>query len=177
MNLSSSDTKCFSRSTTTGNEQRFFVMLGDWTWWAWSITAFLLTIGLAGLPFAFLAAGAVTGVQTIVMWLREKSWHAFPVQLRVACGILLAICFIPALRWLYWLPTVGTYALLIFGYCLMARLLSLLPWNRTEVLSLDLLLRTFTSRPSLARVATRTEKAGCAGGLCSIDAQVRKKST
>jgi hypothetical protein len=176
MNLSSSDTKCFNRSTTTGNEQRFFVMLDDWTWWAWSVTAVLLTLGLSGFPISFLAASGVTGLQTMVIWIRERSFLAFPVQLRVAYGILLAICFIPSMRWLYWLPTVGTYALLAFGYCLMARVLSLLPWNRTEVLSLDLLLRTFTSRPSLARVATHTEKAGCAGGLCSIDAQVRKKS-
>jgi len=151
--------------------------VNDWTWWAWSVTAVLLTIGVLGFPFAFLAAGGVTGLQAILMWIREGRFLAFPVQLRVAYGILLAICGIPSMRWLYWVPTVGTYALLIFGYCLMARVLSLLPWNRSEVLSFDLLLRTFTSRPSLARVAANKESAGCAGGLCTIEAQIRKKST
>jgi hypothetical protein len=37
--------------------------------------------------------------------------------------------------------------LVIFGYCLMARMLSLLPWNRTEPITADLVRRTFLSRP------------------------------
>jgi hypothetical protein len=109
------------------------------------------------------------------MLIREKSLIALPVQIRVAYGIYLGMSFLLQMHWLYWLPTVGTYALVVFGYCIMARMLSLLPWNRTEFLSLELLLRTFTSRPNLARVAN-SPSSGCAGGLCSIDAQVRKKS-
>jgi len=42
---------------------------------------------------------------------------------------------------------VGTFALVLFGYCLMARILSLLPGNRTEPVSLDLILRTFLTPP------------------------------
>jgi hypothetical protein len=34
-----------------------------------------------------------------------------------------------------------------FGYCTLARCLSLLPWNRSEPLSFALLRRTFLSRP------------------------------
>jgi len=174
MNLSSSDTE-YINAPTQSKEQRFFVLLNDWTWWAWGVTAVLLTIGLLGFPVAFAAAGGLTSIQAIVMLIREKSLLALPVQIRVAYGIYLGISFLLQMRWLYWLPTVGTYALVVFGYCIMARMLSLLPWNRTEVLSLELLLRTFTSRPSLARVAN-SPSWGCAGGLCSIDAQVRKKS-
>jgi len=36
---------------------------------------------------------------------------------------------------------------LIFGYCTMARLVSLFPWNRTEAFSGRLLVRTFFSPP------------------------------
>jgi hypothetical protein len=158
------------------NERLLFILINDWTWWAWALTATLLAIGLFEFPGAFLAAMGLTIAQAMVMLIREKKWSAFPVQLRLAYLALLAISLPPPLRWLYWVPTLGTFALVTFGYCLMARLLSLLPWNRSETLSLDLLVRTFTSRPSLNRLPSRARRAGCAGGLCSIEAQVRSKA-
>lgn len=157
---------------TARRNRHFFLLWGDWTWWAWSATAILLTIGLLGWPNAFAAALALTALQTLVMLVRERRPTAFPVQLRLAYLLLLGICYLPPLRWLYWLPALGTFALVIFGYCLMARLLSLLPWNRQEALSMDLLRRTFVSRPDLARLPVHARGAGCAGGLCTIDAQV-----
>ncbi|HEY0633972.1 MAG TPA: hypothetical protein VGE00_01215 [Gammaproteobacteria bacterium] len=39
---------------------------------------------------------------------------------------------------LYWLPTIGTWTRVLFGYCTLARTVSLLPWNRREALSLVL---------------------------------------
>ena len=137
---------------TEGRHRRFYILLDDWTWWAWTLTAILLTIGLLGQPAAFVAAMVVTVVQCMVMVGREKSVLAFAVQLRIAYLLLLMICFVPEMRWLYWLPTVGTFALVIFGYCLMARVLSLLPWNRQEALSAALIRRTFLSRPDLSRL-------------------------
>ncbi|HPA19468.1 MAG TPA: hypothetical protein PLU30_17105 [Verrucomicrobiae bacterium] len=154
--------------------QRVFFLLGDWTWWAWVLTTILLAIGLCGRPTAFVAAMGITALQAIVMVVREKSLSAFAVQLRLAYLILLGVCYVPSMRWLYWLPTVGTFALVTIGYCLMARLLSLLPWNRREPLSADLLRRTFMSCPDLSRLAENQEAAGCAGGLCTIDAQVER---
>jgi hypothetical protein len=152
--------------------RRFFILWGDWTWWAWTVTAILLAIGLAGHTSAFVAAMALTASQAIVMLLRERSVTAFAVQLRIAYLLLLGVCFVPQMRWLYWLPTVGTFALVIFGYCLLARVLYLLPWNRQEALSLGLLRDTFASRPDLSRVVGGQQASGCAGGLCTIAAQV-----
>ena len=154
------------------HHRRFYILLDDWTWWAWTLTAILLTIGLLGQPVAFIAAMVVTVVQCMVMVVREKSVLAFAVQIRIAYLLLLMICFVPEMRWLYWLPTVGTFALVIFGYCLMARMLSLLPWNRQEAFSADLMRRTFLSRPDLSRLPATQETLGCAGGLCTINAQV-----
>jgi hypothetical protein len=139
---------------TERSPRRRFILSDDWTWWAWNLTAILLAIGLLGHPRAFVAAMGITGLQATVMLIREKGVFAFPVQLRIAYLMLLGVCFIPQMRWLYWLPTVGTLALVIFGYCLMARVLSLLPWNRREALSADLLRHTFFSRPDLSRLAT-----------------------
>jgi hypothetical protein len=157
-----------------GHDRHWYILYDDWTWWAWTVTAILLTIGLLGQPVAFIAAMAVTVVQGIVMMVRERSASAFSVQLRVAYLILLIICFVPQMRWLYWLPALGTFALVTFGYCLLARMLSLCPWNRDDTISGDLLRRTFLSRPDLSRVSAPQTGPGCAGGLCTIEAQVAR---
>ncbi len=159
---------------TKGHARRSYLLLDDWTWWAWMLIAILLTIGLLGQSIAFVGAMTVTAIQGIVMLIREKSVSAFAVQLRLAYLVLLGVCFLPSMRWLYWVPTVGTFALVIAGYCLLARVLSLFPWNRQEALSVDLLRRTFLSAPDLSRVPQPPTAWGCAGGLCTIDAQVAR---
>jgi len=159
------------------NRRHFYILSNDWTWWAWMLTAVLLTIGLCGYANAFIAATVMTFFQAVVMLVREKRASAFPVQLRIGYLMLLGICFFPFMRWLYWLPTIGTFALVIFGYCLLARILSLLPWNRRESLSAALIWRTFMTRPDLLRVAENGRIFGCAGGLCTIEAQVGRKRT
>jgi hypothetical protein len=147
-----------------------FMMPQDWTWWVWLVTASLLLIGLMGMPEAFLAALLLLIAQSVLFFARECAFKAFPVQLRLAYTLLLLICFFPPIRWLFWLPAVGTFALVVFGYCLMARMLSLLPWNRTETITADLLRRTFLSRPRL--LDRGVSSAGCGASLCSIEAQV-----
>jgi len=150
----------------------FYINLKDWTWWAWTITTVLLIMGLAGYSPAFVAAMAVTAGQGIILLARDRSPAAFSVQLRAAYLLLMLISYPPLMRWLYWLPTVGNSALIVLGYCLLARVLALLPWNSREKYTLDRLRRTFFSAPDLDRVTTDPAAAGCAGGLCTIEAQV-----
>ena len=149
-----------------------FIMPQDWTWWVWLVMACLLLIGLMSLPEAFLAALFLSSAQSVLFLVRERAFKAFPVQLRFAYTLLLIICSFPSIRWLYWLPALGTFALVVFGYCLMARALSLLPWNRTEPITADLLRRTFLSRPRLLDWANNLSSTGCGASLCSIEAQV-----
>jgi len=150
----------------------FYFNLDDWTWWAWTLTTVLFIAGFAGISPAFIGAMAVTGGQGIILVVRERSLTAFSVQIRAAYLLLMLICCPPPMRWFYWLLTVGTIVLIVFGYCMMARLLSLLPWNSRENYTLDRLRRTFFSAPDLGRVAANPAIAGCAGGLCMIEAQV-----
>jgi hypothetical protein len=159
----------------TSHKRRLFILANDWTWWTWMLTAALLAIGLFGFASAFVAAILITAVQSVVMFVREKSLSAFAVQLRLAYLLLLLISVIRQLRWLYWVPMLGTFALVVFGYCLLARILSLLPCNRQETLSTDLLWRTFISRPDLSRLAANPQLSGCPGGICTIEAQVERK--
>jgi hypothetical protein len=153
-----------------------FIMPGDWTWWVWLVTACLLLTGLMGMAEAFLAALLLSIAQSVSFLARERAFKAFSVQLRLAYTLLLIICFFPPIRWLYWLPALGTFALVIFGYCLMARLLSFLPWNRTEPVTGNLLRRTFLSRPRLLDRANNVSSAGCGARLCSIEAQVEPET-
>jgi len=50
---------------TEGSHRRFYFSLNDWTWWSWTLTAILLTIGLLGKPKAYVAAMMVTVVQGV----------------------------------------------------------------------------------------------------------------
>ena len=51
--------------------------------------------------FSTVVAMALTGIQSIVMMVCEKSVFAFAVELRIAYLLLLFLCFVPSMRWLY----------------------------------------------------------------------------
>ena len=152
--------------------QRLLLMPRSYIWWVWAITALCLAGGLTGYPSGFQAAILISVVQTVVYQLRETSIFTFPVQIRFAYTGLLIVCQIPSLRWLYWVPAVGTLALVVFGYCLMARILSLLPGNRTEPMSLDLLRRTFLTPPAPGNIHHGLPANGCAGGACTLEGRI-----
>lgn len=151
-----------------------FIRLNDYTWWLWFVTATCLILGLLVTPAGIWAAIGLTVIQTVVFLAKERSFKAFPVQLRVAYLVLLLICLWPPLTVLYWVPALGTYALCFFGYCLMARCLSLLPWNRTSPLTIRSLWETFTVAPDLNATEGAREASGCPGGMCSLDVQLAK---
>jgi len=150
----------------------FYINLDDWVWWAWTLTTVLLVAELSGYSQALIGATTVTAAHGVIVLARDRSLVAYSVQLRAAYLLLLLICFLPYTRWLYWLIVAGTLALNVFGYCFLTRVLSLCPWNSREAYTLDRLRRTFFSAPNLERVKKNPKLAGCAGGLCTIEAQV-----
>ena len=125
----------------------FMIEYKDIGWWYWLVTVPLLTIGVLGNDLGFVLAMALTMFQLVHYFIREKSISAFPVQVRFWYLVLLIISFPQFMQWLYWVPCIGTWAQVIFGYCAMARLVSLFPWNRQEPFTPGLLVRTFFSRP------------------------------
>lgn len=118
----------------------------DIGWWYWLVTAILLSIGLLVDANAFLYAIGLTCVQ-LLHYGALKGLRAFPVQVRGCYLLLLLLALAKPMQWLYWIPCIGTWAQIVFGYCAMARLVSLLPWNREQPLSGSLLRKTFFSRP------------------------------
>ena len=119
----------------------------DLSWWYWLVTACLLTAGVLGHPEGFVLAIGLTVFQLIHFAIRDGGITSFPVQVRFWYLMLLLVALPAPLQLIYWIPTIGTWAQILFGYCTMARCVSLLPWNRREAFSIDLLLRTFLSRP------------------------------
>lgn len=117
------------------------------SWWYWAVTAVLLIAGQAGWFAAFHLAIALSAVQVVHFRLREGSFTAFPVQVRVAYAGILVLASWGPMNWLFWVPAIGTPAQVLFGYCTLARCLSLLPWNRRQPLSWPLLWRTFSAPP------------------------------
>lgn len=116
-------------------------------WWYWAVTSVLLFGGLAGRFEAFQLAAGLSAFQIIHFRLREGSFSAFPVQVRIAYTAILLLALWEPMRWLFWVPAIGTPARVLFGYCTLARCMSLLPWHRREPLSWRLVRRTFLSPP------------------------------
>jgi len=116
-------------------------------WWYWPTLACLITAGMAGSQTAYILAIGVSALNLIHFLIIEKSITAFPVQVRYWFLLYVLVSFPEQLQFLYWLPAVGTWARSIFGYCILARTLSLMPWNRKVPFSTSLLMKTFFSRP------------------------------
>jgi len=123
------------------------ILYRELAWRYWAVTAVLLIVGLAGWSEGFYLAAALSVVQVVHFRLREGNFTAFPVQVRLAYAAILILPLWTAMNWLFWIPAVGTLAQVMFGYCTLARCLSLLPWNRREILSGRLVLRTFLVPP------------------------------
>jgi hypothetical protein len=117
----------------------------DLGWWYWFLTVGLLGAGLFGRPEGIFLAMFLCAVQIVhVFWL-TRDVTAFPVQVRVAYLAMLTAGLWGPFQWLHWMQLAGTTARVLVGYCLLARTLSLAPWNRWQPLSPALIKRTFLS--------------------------------
>jgi hypothetical protein len=125
----------------------FMIEYKDIGWWYWLVTACLLSLGVSGDANGFIFAVGLTVFQLFHFVVRERGITAFPVQVRFWYLMLLIVALPEPLRLIYWIPTIGTWAQIIFGYCAMARFVSLFPWNRDEPFSFALVKKTFLSRP------------------------------
>jgi hypothetical protein len=136
--------------STVPHARRSVTMLQPWDfgWWCWLASAVLLAAWLAGAAWAFWGLLALSAFQVAYFRRLDGRFGAFRVQVRVAYGLLVAITAWPPLHWLAYVPAIGTWAQVIFGYCALARLLSLMPWNRGEPLTWRLVWRTFTDPPT-----------------------------
>jgi hypothetical protein len=117
----------------------------DLAWWYWCLTVGFLGAGLFGWPAGIFLAMALCAIQIgHVVWLTQDL-TTFPVQVRVAYLAMLIAGLWGPLQWIHSIQLGGTAARILAGYCLLARTLSLAPWNLRQPLSLALIRRTFFS--------------------------------
>lgn len=118
-------------------------------WWLWFATWLLLLAGLFNRTFYAYTVYFSGAHALLFLFLFQFRISPRPVQVRLAYLLWVAVgTYIPYMVFLMYITTVGLAGNLFFGYCPLARLMSLMPWNREESLSLGLLRRTFLSPPS-----------------------------
>lgn len=125
----------------------FIVNYKSVSWWYFLATVIALTVGMAGFQVGFFAAIGVTVVHLVHFAIRERGLTSFSMQVRWGLLLFLLLGQVEPLRWLNWIPTVGIWVQCLFGYCTMARIMSVMPWIKQEPYSLGLLRRTFLSPP------------------------------
>lgn len=113
----------------------------------WAATAVLLTAGVAGWPPGVAAAIGLTLVQLAHFGWRDGAAGSLTMQVRWLYLAVLLLGLAPPLAVVHVLAVVGVWANVLFGYCLAARMLSLMPWNRSTPPSLRLIARTFLTPP------------------------------
>lgn len=121
-------------------------MRRDLGWWYWLFTAACFGAALSIWPTFIYLTMALTVAQTVHVIALTRDVTALPVQVRIAYLVLLLAALWSPLQWLHWVQLAGTTARVAIDYCLLARALSLVPWNRRERLTLALIRRTFFSR-------------------------------
>jgi hypothetical protein len=113
----------------------------DPSWLHWAATIPLLAGHIAGIDGCLEVAITLCVCMALAMWTRTRSVTAMPVQVRIAYAALLAIGTAPGMFWVYYVQLIGTTAMVLFGYCPLVRMLTLLPWNRPEPINGPWLMR------------------------------------
>lgn len=151
--------------------------LRDVGWWHWAVTLPLLaahlSLGAERARPAFETAAALCAAVAAFAYWRTGDPLATAVQVRVAFLALLVLGLAPAAQWFHWLQFAGTSAMVAVGYCPLARILSLAPWNRDEPLTADRVRAAFLTRAPrggiLRPVAAPDGGPGCAFPSCADD--------
>ena len=101
--------------------------------------------GLLGWVAGVYLSILVCAIQIVHVIRLTRDLTSFPVQVRVAYLAMLIAGLWEPFQWMHWMQLAGTTARVLIGYCLLARTLSLAPWNRSQPMSFALIRRTFLS--------------------------------
>ncbi len=116
-------------------------------WWYWVVADVLLALALLWQREWFALALGFNALQAGHIMQRRRSFRHFSSQVRIGYVLWMAIGLLPGMFWMHWIQLAGTTAMISVGYCPLARMLSLLPWNRVHPFTLRLVLSTFLAPP------------------------------
>lgn len=119
----------------------------DLGWWYALLACISLWLTLTLDPLAYMLALLIALIQLLHYWKIHGRLLAFPTQVRLAYFAYVLMAMPENLHWLLYLPAVGTLARTLFGYCLLARTVSLLPLNQQAPLSWKTVYKTYISAP------------------------------
>jgi hypothetical protein len=123
----------------------------------WQVTALLLAAHFAGWAAGLPLAIGLTAWQALHFATRRRTLRALDVQVRIGYAALLLLGSVGPLWPVHVVQFVGVNALLVGDYCLLARLLVLLPWNRGVPLSAQLVRQALLSPPTPAAIHHRLD--------------------
>mmetsp|Transcript_39750 Transcript_39750/g.97693 ORF Transcript_39750/g.97693 Transcript_39750/m.97693 type:complete len:162 (-) Transcript_39750:193-678(-) len=118
----------------------------------WALTLLLVLGGFYD-PIYWVYVVALSGVHSLVfLILVGGSPLVFPAQLRVAYLAWVVIgTFVPYMSFMMAITALGLPALIFSGYCPLARMLYLLPWNRQHGLDAEILWKVAFQPPGPGR--------------------------
>lgn len=117
-------------------------------WIYWLATDICLGIGLLLNPALLYASMLLVVVHCIHFYFKSPHIASFPMQVRLVYLGLLVMGRLPYCSWINWVQLLGTTASLTVDYCPLARLLSLMPWNRSQPLSWQYFRKAIFSMPA-----------------------------
>ncbi|HSI61443.1 MAG TPA: hypothetical protein VLA16_28045 [Ideonella sp.] len=123
----------------------------------WQVTALLLAAHFAGWAGGLPLAVALTAGQVLHFAASRRKLRALEVQVRIGYLGLLMLGSIGPLWPIHLVQFVGVNALLVADYCLLARLLVLMPWNRGVPLSAQLFRQALFSPPAPGAIDRRLD--------------------
>lgn len=124
-------------------------------WWYMLATYGAIWAGVLADPVWIYAAIGLSFIQLIHFGSEDRNFFTLTSQVRYGLMALLAAGLWEPLHWVYWMLLAGLTARLMLNYCFMARLLSLLPWNRQEPFTWELLKRRIFSVPVKGQITTK----------------------
>ena len=129
-------------------------------WILWLITWLGLIAGVFNRVF-FEWVVLFSALHAVLVWsLHNGHFTPFPVQVRIAYFVAVGIgTYVPYMVFFMYIALVGLATNLFLGYCPLARLMYLMPWNRDEPFSLELVSRVALSPPSPGQFAPVSRRA------------------
>ena len=119
-------------------------------WWYWLASTVCLWLTVTGVYPAFDITLAIAVMQLMHFLIRDRAQPTLTIQIRAGYLFVLLLTLIPGFSWFLWVPAIGTLARVLYSYCIMARMLILLPFNRRESLTMSYVKKAFLTPPRKA---------------------------
>jgi len=143
----------------------------------WLVIVLLLAAHFAGAAAAMGLATLTAVLQTLHALAAHRHWPHLAVQVRAVFLALLLIGQWPDLWPLQILQFLGTSALLVTDYCLLARLLVMLPWNRRMPIDIDFVRQLLLTPPGPGPITARLSGQAVSADCSRASRQGRRSDT